>query len=422
MVLFSEMYASKLKRVAVVDRIQEPVGKVKDLVITITEPYPVVSGLLITTNAGKEYIILMAEIDMIGQQFVATRTTKDRIPFTNHRNHELYAFRDIFDKQIVDINGARVIRVNDLKLAKVEQSVNLIAVDVGARGLLRRIGIEGLVDWLLGLFKITIPERLIGWDHVEQFQTGSHLGPITIPHNRITELHPADVANIISQVHSEEKTAIFKSLSDKTAAEALHELEPKIQAMLLLTIDTKKALRIIEKMPVDEIADVLGDLPQEKANELLRLLGPRKMQKVKELLSHPEETAGGLMTTEFISVPLHFSVEDTILKLREVAPDAETIYYVYVLDNDEKLIGVFSLRELIIAQPQVKISQIMTTNLKTVDSDDNQKEVADIISKYNLFSVPVVDKNNKMLGIVTVDDVVDFILPPISRRKRHILG
>lgn len=422
MVLFSEMYASKLRGVTVVDRIQEHVGKLTDLVISIAEPYPVVSGIKIVTRDGKDCIILTTEIDMIGQQFVATKSTKDRIPFTTHRNSELYAFKDLFDKQIVDISGARVIRVNDLKLAKIEQSINLIAVDVGSRGLLRRLGLEKLVDGLLRLFGSKLPERLIGWDHVEQFHTGAHHGPLTIPHKRINEMHPADVAGIISQVHSEEKTAIFASLNEKTAAEALHELEPRIQAMLLLTIDTKKALRIIEKMPTDEIADVLGDLPEEKTNELLRLLGPRKMEKVKKLLHHPEETAGGLMTNEFISIPMHFTAEDAIAKLREVAPDAETIYYVYVVDENEKLRGVLSLRDLIIAQPHQKVTECMVKKYKHVNPEDNQKMVADVISKYNLFALPVLDHSGKMLGIVTVDDVVDFILPPISRRKRHILG
>jgi len=205
----------------------------------------------------------MGEIDLIGKQFVVTKSVKDRIAFTKPRNDELFLWRDLMDKQIVDTEGARVIRVNDLKLGKIEQDVRLIAADVGFRGLIRRLGALALFDLMFGLFGKKVPDTLIGWDHVEQLKTGKAKGMITVPTKHISEMHPADIANIISQVHSEEKTAIFASLADKTAGAALHELEPKIQALLLLTLDTKKALGVLEKMPVDEVADVLGDIPQE---------------------------------------------------------------------------------------------------------------------------------------------------------------
>jgi len=280
----------------------------------------------------------------------------------------------------------------------------------------------GFFDFVFAIFGKKVTETLIGWDHVEQLKTGRAKGMITVPTKHVSEMHPADIANIISQVHSEERTAIFASLADKTAAEALHELEPKIQALLLMTVDTKKSLGVLEKMPVDEVADVLGDIPSEKANEFLRLMKPKKAAEVKKLLSHPEETAGGLMTTEFISIPQNLSAQQTIDKMRELAPLAETIYYIYVLDESEKLAGVLSLRNLIISPPEILISSIMIKDVITVAPEMNQRKVAEIISKYNLLAVPVLDKESKMLGIVTVDDVVDFILPPISRRIRHMLG
>jgi len=230
------------------------------------------------------------------------------------------------------------------------------------------------------------------------------------------------IATIISQVHAEEKTEIFRELSEKTAAEALHELEPMIGAMLLLTVDTKRALNILEKMPVDEIADLLGDLPEEKSEELLRLMKVKKANQVRSLLKHPEETAGGLMTTEFISLPHTFSAQDTINKLRELAPDAETIYYLYIVNEQGKLVGVLSLRVLIVVPPETPISNIMVKEVISVEPSTSQKDVADIISKYNLLAVPVVNEEKKIIGIVTVDDVVDFIIPPVSRRKRHMLG
>ena len=422
MVLFSEMFVSELIKVPVIDRIEKPIGRVKDVLLVLGEPFPRVSGLLIETREGEVKVLTIGEVDLIGNRFVSTQSIKERLVLTKLRDSDILICRDILDKQIVDTDGARVVRVNDLKLAKVETDVRLIAADVGIGGMLRRLGIERILVFTLGLFRIRIPETLIGWNHVEPLEADLAKGRITIPHKRVAELHPADIADIISHVHTDERRAIFASLTDKTAAEALHELEPKIQAMLLLTVDTKKALGILNKMPDDEAADVLGDLPEEKTEELLRLMRPKKSEEVRKLLKHPEETAGGLMTMEFIALPQDLTAEQTINKLRESAPDAETIYYLYVVNQEQKLVGVLSLRMLIIAPPATPISEIMVKKVIKVGPEANQRQVAEIISKYNLLAVPVVDKNRKMQGIVTVDDVVDFILPPISRRKRHMLG
>ncbi|MDD5594265.1 MAG: CBS domain-containing protein, partial [Candidatus Margulisbacteria bacterium] len=223
-------------------------------------------------------------------------------------------------------------------------------------------------------------------------------------------------------VQTEQKTAIFSALSDKTAAEAIHELEPVLGAVLIAALDTKKSLGILEKMPIDEAADIIGDLPVEKAEELLRLIRPRKSAEIRKLLKHRDETAGGLMTTEFVTLTQHLTVEQVIARLRETAPDAETIYYLYVTDDEGRLVGVLSLRSLIIAAPDKIVSDIMQRHSIKVFPEMNQRQVADVISKYNLLAVPVVDHENRLLGIITVDDVIDLVLPPTSKRKRQILG
>ncbi|MEA3494173.1 MAG: CBS domain-containing protein [Candidatus Margulisiibacteriota bacterium] len=420
MVLFSEMFVSRLIGIPVVDKLQEHVGEVRDIILSLGEVFPKVTGLLLRWPEGA--VVLMSEIELVGQQFVVTKAVKERIVYTKLREGEVRLVKDLMDKQIVDTEGARVIRVNDLKLAKVGQDVRLIAADVGFKGLLRRLGWLEMISFVLGIFKKQVPDTLIGWDHVEQLKTDKAKGIITVPTKHLSEMHPSDIASVISQVHSEEKTAIFTSLSEKTAAEALHELEPKIQALLLMTIDTKRALSILDKMPVDEVADVLGDLPSENAENFLRLMKPKKAGEVRKLLKHPDETAGGLMTTEFIVLPHDLTTQQAIEKMRAEAVEAETIYYIYFTDDGGKLIGVISLRDLIVAPPDTKIDKVMSKNLITVEPETDQKTVAAIISKYNLLAVPVVDKAGKIMGIITVDDVIDFILPPISRRIRHMLG
>ena len=416
------MFLSELIGKPVIDRLEDPIGKVTDIITLFNEAFPKVTGFLVDSSDKGSVVILMGEIDLVGKKLVTTTTTKDRIPFSSIKAGDVLLKRDILDKQIVDTQGARVVRVNDIKIAKMGDIVRIIAVEVGIRGIFKRIGLEWILDIIGTIMRKTIPETLIGLNYVEFLKTEKQRERIVIPHKRIEELHPADIASIISDVHSDEKTAIFAALSDKTAAEALHEVEPKIQAFLLTTIDTKKALNILDKMPPDEAADVLGDITEEKAQEFLRLMRPKKSFEISKLLKHKDETAGGLMTTEIIVLPQDMTAEQVINKIRELAPNAETIYYLYVIDQDEHLAGVISLRNLIVSAPQTKLSDIMIKDIISVNPEMNQKQVADVISKYNLLAVPVVDKDKKVLGIITVDDVIDFILPPFSRRKRQMLG
>lgn len=417
------MFVSELIGKPVIDRFEERIGMVADILVAFEHTFPKVSGLLIELDgASEKKVVLIGDIDLVGRQFVSTKTVRERVPFCALSADDVLLRRDVLDKQIVDTQGARVVRVNDIKLAKAEEEIRLIAVDIGISGLLRRLGLEGILIRIFGVLRLKIDPSLIGWNYVEFLKKDVQKGKLTIPHKRVEELHPSDIASIISELRSNARTEIFATLPDKTAAEALHELAPKIQAFLLTTVDTKKALSILNKMPVDEAADVLGDIPEEKSDELLRLMRNKKAGEIRKLLKHHDETAGGLMTTEIISLPQDLTVEETITKLREIAPSAETIYYLYVINEDSRFVGVVTLRRLIVSKPSMKLSEIMIKDLITVPPEANQRRVADVISKYNLLAVPVVGSDGKILGIVTVDDVIDFILPPIARRKRQMLG
>ena len=423
MVFFTDMYVSEIVGQLVIDRVEEKIGHVTDIVIEQGEQFPKVIGLFIRTEKDrKEKILLAGELNLIGRRVISTNSVRENIAFASFREGEIFLHRDLMDKQIVDIHGSKVVRMNDLKLAKIGEEIRLIAADVGMKGVLRRLKMEKYLLPVLSVLNIRLKDELIGWNFVEPLQTDMAGLKLVVPYHGVSKLHPADIANIISQVHTEEKTAIFESLSTETAAEALHELEPRIQAYLIGTLETKKALSILEKMPSDEVADVLGDLSDERSAEFLRLMKKKKAEEVAELLKHGEETAGGLMTTEFISITQSLTVSQTIEKLRELAPSAETIYYLYVTDEDEHLVGVLSLRRLIISRQDMLISDVMSTQLISVDPEMSQRRVADFISKYNLLAVPVVDKLNRLLGIITVDDVVDFIIPPLARRKRMSVG
>jgi Mg2+ transporter MgtE len=235
----------------------------------------------------------------------------------------------------------------------------------------------------------------------------------------VSELHPADIADIISQVSHKEGATFFKGLDIETAAEALSELEPDVQAAIITRMDTDKAADIIEEMPPDEAADVLSDLPADKAKEILESIEKDEAEDIQELLSHEEDTAGGLMTNQYIAYLPETTVRRAIDNFKKDAEEVETVYYIYAVDENEKLVGVVSLRELLLARLDDKLSDIMHTKIKTVTPDIDEEEVSAIISKYNLVALPVIDTEGRMLGIATIDDVIDRILPPEAKRKRR---
>jgi Mg2+ transporter MgtE len=329
--------------------------------------------------------------------------------------------RDLLDKQIVDIHGAKLVRVNDLKLGDVNGKMCLIAVDIGLRGILRRIGLEKQGERMFSLFRYRLSKNLIGWHYLQPVEPKLSKLTLTVSRQKVSRMHPADLAEIISEVSQKERSAIFGTLDVETAAEALHELEPSVQAGIIDDLGKEKASDILEQMPPDEAADVLGDLPEEKAEELIKLMEHDEAQEVKELLEHEEDTAGGLMTTEYLAFPPDMTVDDAIRELRLEAPDVETVYYLYITDDQERLIGVLSLKDLILARSERSLRDIMKSQVKTLSLEAEQKDVAEFISKYNLLAAPVVDEQQVLHGIVTVDDVVDFLLPPASRKKRRKL-
>ncbi|MFA5354747.1 MAG: CBS domain-containing protein, partial [Thermodesulfovibrionales bacterium] len=230
---------------------------------------------------------------------------------------------------------------------------------------------------------------------------------------------PADIAELISQVSREEGAHLFRDLDIETAAEALSELKPEMQAEIINSMDMEKAVDIIEEMPPDEAADVLSDLPAEKAKELLEHMEKEEAEDIQELLGHPEDTAGGLMTNEFVSAPPGITVLEARERFRQDAEEIDTVYYIYVVDEEERLLGVISLRDLLLAEPALPLCEVMERKLKTVTPEVDEMEVAGIFSKYNLVSLPVLDCEGVLIGIVTIDDIIDRILPPAAKRKRR---
>jgi len=413
-----DIFISDVHKKAVLDQTGEEIGKLKDIIVSIGEPFPPVVTLIVT--AGREtYLLPWNQVNLFNKRVISVNIRIDGIIPAQPSPTDILICRDILDKQIVDINGAKLVRVNDLELGDVKGKLCLVAADIGLRGLLRRLNVEKRGEKFLSLFKYKLQNKLISWHYVQTIEPKVARLTLKITNQKVSSMHPADLAEIISEVSQKERTAIFGSIDVETAAEALHELEPRVQADIIDDMSKERASDILERMPPDEAADVLGDLPEAKAQELINLMEKEEAEDVQELLEHEEDTAGGLMTTEYLAFPPDMTVEEAIKELRLEAPDVETIYYLYILDREGRIMGVLSLKHLILASAQTLLSDIMITPVKTLSLDAKKRDVAEFISKYNMLAAPVVDENMVMRGIVTVDDVLAFLLPTASRRRKR---
>ncbi len=418
MPFLGELFISEILKKPVLDPKGDELGKVKDFVVVRGEPLPKISSIIIERKKGL-LNLPWTVLNIFNKRIISANVYGEALQSYELDEKDLLLVRDILDKQIVDVNGVKVVRVNDVKLEGYDTEAVVIAVDVGMRGILRRLGFERGGEDLMRLFKKHLPYNLISWNYIQPFEPKLTKISLTVPRQMLSELHPADIADIISQVSHKEGATFFKDLDVDVAAEALSELKPETQVDIITGMDTDKAADIIEEMPPDEAADILSDLPVDKAKEILESIEKEEAEDIQELLSHEEDTAGGLMTNVFISYPPETTVRKAIENFKKDAEEIEIVYYIYVIDADEKLLGVVSLRDLLLADLDAKLSDIMETKLKTVTPETDEMEVAEIISKYNLVVLPVVDIEGFMLGIVTVDDVLDRILPPSAKRKRR---
>ena len=401
MELVNETYVSQLLNHKIMDAKGKKIGVLKDIYFNIEGTYPIVSAFAIEKGyyCSKGFTV--------DDHYLIARDIEEHLPKIVSIDGDFSITKVLLDKQIVDTYGYKVVRVNDIKIASINDDLVLIGVDISFKGLLRRLGISGFI-----LDKL--PNNLVTWNYIEPISDKYDKIKLNISHQKISHLHPADIADILDDLSIAERKRILDNLDDETVAEALGEADFDTQMEILENLDSERASHILEEMAPDEAADILSQLTEEKSTELLGLMEPDEAQDVRGLMKYEEDTAGALMTTEFISVPETITADETINYLRQSSPEAETMFYLYVINGDKKLTGVVSLRELIIAKPETMLSEIMHKRLIKVYASDNIEKVANSIAKYNLLAVPVVDDQECMLGIITVDDVLDLFMPDRS--------
>ncbi len=409
-------YISDLVGKPVADLEGDRIGMLQDLIASVRDiPRPQIVALVVKRPSGTLIVPFADVAVLVAPAIPLNRRSKEIVPYVPSET-DLFLVRDILDKQIIDTDGVRVVRVNDLELARVNQHFYIANVDIGGLGLLRRLGLAGIAQRLATRIGRGLPPGIISWNEVELLP-GNQPMRLKVPGRKLTELHPADLAEIISDLTRLESDKLLQSLDVKTLADTLEEVEPDFQASLVESMPDEKVADVLEEMAPDEAADLLAEMPEDRSAELLNLMQKDEAADVRKLLTYPENSAGGIMNTEFIAIRPQLTAEQVINVLREHSDQAETVFYVYVTDEQNHLLGTFSLRDLVLARPQTPVSEFMNQRVASVNLLDSQDEVAQAVSKYNLVALPVVDDQRVIHGIVTADDALDKLIPTAWKKR-----
>lgn len=397
-------------------------GRLKDVIVEPSAKFPIVTGIEVATRRGRgrrPLFISWPELKEWRDECLVIRPPSDGyVPGEG----EVFLARDLLDKQMVDMDGYRIVRVSDIRLAWSGRQLRVIGADVGVLAILRRLGLSSVAERLRDVKARSFKEKVIPWNLVSPVEPMPYDVRLNVPYRDFLEKHPSDIADIIEQLDVEQRARVLALVDDPKAAEVLPQVLPVIRSSIARSLDEERLSDLLEIMPPDEAADILGSLSREKAQQLLSLMGIDEASVVADLLGYEPSTAGGRMTTEFIAVPDYMTAEQTIELLREKGSHAETIYYMYVVDGEGHLSGVLSLRDLLRAPVDDIVGQLMTRDVITADVDEDQEAVAERLGRYNLLAVPVVDSDHVLKGIVTVDDAIDVIREESSEDFSQLSG
>jgi len=387
-------------------------GRLRELALAPQEDRSRVSMYVVRTRAG-DRMLPSIFVGSVEGGIYATTSSTTWAPL-NGAEGLLLLERDLLDQQIIDVHGRKVVRVNDVDLnQEVSQNRPVLrvgSVDVGVRGAIRRL-LKGVVPMLaLRALLAKIPPRLIPWEFVDLIETDpARRVKLRISHERLARLHPADIADIIEDLAPAEREAVFETLDEGVAAEALEEVEPKVQKSIVESLDSERAAEIVEEMNPDAAADLLADLPEERTSEILQEMQPEERKEVADLLEFGEDTAAGRMNTEFLALPLHAKARDAVEALRHFEGGVETVSTIYLIDSKETLVGAVPLAKIVLADADSPLLSLAQEPLISCPAGAKENEVAELFDKYNLLSLPVVDENKKLTGVITSDDVISLL-------------
>jgi CBS domain-containing protein/sporulation protein YlmC with PRC-barrel domain len=387
-------------------------GRVREVALVPQEDRARVATLVVKTGTGNR-LLPFGSITSINGGIRTDALTADWVVGDGSEGMLLLA-RDLLDQQVIDVFGRKVVRVNDLDLLQEIVSnrpvLKVGSVDVGPRGAIRRL-LKGVVPLLaLRALLRQIPPRSIPWDFVDLIETDpARRVKLKISHERLAKLHPADIADIVEDLAPDERAAVFKTLDEDVAAGALEEVEPKVQKAIVESLSSERAAEIVEEMEPDAAADLLADLPEERTSEILLEMQPQERKEMVELLEFRENTAAGRMNTEYLAVPVTATVHDAVETLRRFEGGVETVSTIYLVDSQGTLAGAVPLAKLVLATPDTPMLSLTQEPLISTRAGAKEKEVAELFDKYNLLTLPVVDDNKKLTGVITSDDIISML-------------
>jgi CBS domain-containing protein/sporulation protein YlmC with PRC-barrel domain len=386
-------------------------GRVREVALTPAEDRARVSTLIVRTKRG-DRLLPFSDVSSLNG---GVRASSGADHWSQPQADGLFLLeRDLLDQQIIDVHGRKVVRVNDVDLHRETGNghiqLKIGSVDVGARGAVRRL-LKGIVPMsALRLLLERIPPRLIPWEFVDLIETDpARRVKLRISHERLAKLHPADIADIVEELAPDEREAVFETLDEEVAAEALEEVAPKVQKAIVESLNSERAAEIVEEMNPDAAADLLADLPEERTTQILEEMAPEDRQEVAELLEFGETTAAGRMNTEFLAVDSEATVSDAIEALRRFEGGVETVGTIFLVDQEGRLTGAVPLVRLVLAHHDDKLVSLAQHPLISTQAGVREKEVAELFDKYNLQTLPVVDEQGNLTGVITSDDVISLL-------------
>lgn len=414
------LYLSQILGRPIYDVRNEKIASISDILVKYgSEEYPPVVGLVARLRRRNFFISRksISELSLHGAKMSSAKL--DLTPF-ERREGEVLLGKDVLDNQLIDVDGKRVVRVNDVQLIDTGESWRVTGADVSLQGFVRRLMPKGF-------YGSDRPVEVLDWADVGYLATDTATVTVQLKSSKdkLSRLHPVEIAQLAETLSPIHRTEVVESLDDETAADTLEEMSTEAQARILEEMDEERAADILEEMSPDDAVDVLDEMDEEKAQELFDLMEDEEKADVAELMPYENDTAGGLMTTEFVVFPRTLTVGETIARLREMAETPNMIYYLYVVEEEGswKISGVISLRSLILADPTSRLEDVMRSEFRFAHPSESAEEVAQTISEYNLLALPVLDDEGEIAGIVTVDDAMEILLPKtLQRRLPRLFG
>ncbi|MGB7985182.1 MAG: CBS domain-containing protein [Terracidiphilus sp.] len=387
-------------------------GRLKDIAVATGADAGKVAGLVLKTKAGLR-IVPSSEVMETPAGTLELRSVKALAPLDDQSNY-LYLQQDLIDRQIIDVHGRKVVRVNDVDLEWMGQGaahlLRVAEVEVGLCGAIRRVFKGLLPRAALESFSRKFTARCIPWQFVDVIEVDpARRVKLRIEYERLGEMHPSDLADILEDLAPAEREAVFTSLDEEVAAETLEEVEPKLQKALLEKLDEEKIADIVEEMDPAAAADLLAELSEEQSDAILDEMEPEERQDVEELLEFDEDSAAGCMTTDFVAVGKDATVAQAVESLRAFDGDPESVTEIYLLDDKRILLGSIPLARLVMAQPDTRLAVLAEPRVLSCPVGMHQNELAEYFDKYNLHALAVIDALGRMVGVVQADHVISFL-------------